>query len=105
MLTRYHDIDNATCIWVGVEEVKRFALALFKISNLCQDGAARLALSELQFPAPDNNDVWRATSRQERQVSVSKRGETGIPEEVNEDKWISECGEILDRADPGFQWV
>lgn len=109
MLARYQDIDNITTIWVGVEEMKRFALALYKVSRLCGDadngeGEGRLTLSELQFPPPDSNSLWGAMSNRELS-ELLRTGRDGNPERSNDSRWISESGGLLDAVDPGFRWI
>ncbi|KAF7595985.1 hypothetical protein BBP40_004131 [Aspergillus hancockii] len=44
--------------WIRVEEIKRFALALFKLNMLV--GTEQLGPSDLQFPLPDNGYLWDA---------------------------------------------
>ncbi|OJJ65490.1 hypothetical protein ASPBRDRAFT_79730 [Aspergillus brasiliensis CBS 101740] len=34
----HHTMHSITCIWVGMEELKRFGLALYKDCRLCQSG-------------------------------------------------------------------
>lgn len=72
MLDRYHDISSVTCIWVGVEEIKRLGLALYKVSRLCSNGNCQesntrgdnrlLRLSDLRFPLPASRRLWDAES-------------------------------------------
>ncbi|KAL5359178.1 hypothetical protein BJX96DRAFT_174127 [Aspergillus floccosus] len=101
MLARYQDIDNITTIWVGVEEMKRFALALYKLSRLCgandaDNSEGRLTLSDLQFPPPDRNNLWRAMSNRELSELLSRIGRDDHPDRSNDSRWISESGEMLD---------
>ncbi|GES62482.1 transcription factor with C2H2 and Zn(2)-Cys(6) DNA binding domain [Aspergillus terreus] len=109
MLARYQDIDNITTIWVGVEEMKRFALALYKVSRLCGDagngeGEGRLTLSELQFPPPDSNNLWGAMSNRELS-ELLRTGRDSNTDRSNDSRWISESGGLLDAVDPGFRWI
>ncbi|KAE8370173.1 transcription factor with C2H2 and Zn(2)-Cys(6) DNA binding domain [Aspergillus caelatus] len=115
MLGRYQDIDDVTCIWVGVEEIKRLGLALYKVCNRCRsarqgepegDSNSRvLCLSDLRFPAPDSNHLWEAKSNMELSNLLAQTSRSMNPEGGREFKLISESGEWLDDVDPGFNWV
>lgn len=115
MLGRYQDIESVTCIWVGVEEIKRLGLALYKVCKICRStsqgglqegsGSRLLRLSDLRFPAPDSNDLWEAGSNPELSHLLSKIHKHRIPEESGGAKWISESGGWLDSVDPGFDWI
>ncbi|KAL4904640.1 hypothetical protein BDW74DRAFT_185547 [Aspergillus multicolor] len=80
MLERYRGVENITCIWVGVEEIKRLGLALYRISCLCssvggdlcgmllqqhENNGRLLHQSDLQFPPPDSEYLWEAGSNEE----------------------------------------
>lgn len=73
MVERYHhSINSTTCIWVGVEEIKRFGIALFRRCKLCSNNSSSsngghveadlLALSDLRYSMPDSNELWNAES-------------------------------------------
>lgn len=63
-------------IWIGIEEVKHFALALYKVCRSChiqcKDGPRNgphsakrgdlLTLSDLQFALSDSDELWHASS-------------------------------------------
>ncbi|KAB8261457.1 hypothetical protein BDV32DRAFT_137319 [Aspergillus pseudonomiae] len=114
MVGRYHDIDDVTCIWVGVEEIKRLGLALYKVCNRCRsprqgepdrDSNSRLlCLSDLRFPAPDSNHLWEAKSNPELSTLLAQTSR-GMNPDGREIKLISESGGWLDDVDPGFNWV
>ncbi|KAF7595584.1 hypothetical protein BBP40_005619 [Aspergillus hancockii] len=114
MLGRYQDIDSVTCIWVGVEEMKRFALALYKICRICHrgrlDGAEAnglplLCLSDLRFPVPDSNRLWEAESNPDLSNLLARTYRDANTEGRRDTKWISDCGVLLDGVDPGFCWI
>ncbi|KAE8327144.1 transcription factor with C2H2 and Zn(2)-Cys(6) DNA binding domain [Aspergillus sergii] len=115
MLGRYQDIDDVTCIWVGVEEIKRLGLALYKVCNRCRGGrqgespgesnSRLLCLSDLRFPAPDSNHLWEAKSNMELSNLLAQTSRGMNPEVGREIKLISESGGWLDDIDPGFNWV
>ncbi|KAL6239529.1 Isochorismatase family-domain-containing protein [Aspergillus navahoensis] len=79
MLERYRSVEDITCIWVGVEEIKRLGLGLFRICCLWAGGNQGellvrpgmlgpnrlLCLSDLRFPPPDRDYLWEAGSNEE----------------------------------------
>ncbi|PWY81569.1 hypothetical protein BO94DRAFT_145736 [Aspergillus sclerotioniger CBS 115572] len=105
MVSRYQAIDSVACIWVGVEELKRLGLAMYKVSRLCgrnlvveESEGAVLRLTDLQFPMPDSRHLWEAQSNLELacllQMEASYRGVR--PDSRDEGSWISTSGELLD---------
>ena len=103
MLERYRDLDSITCIWVGVEEIKRLGLALYKVSRLCGDRL--ICLPDLQFPIPDSRHLWNAQSNPELsrllQIEADLRRRLDGSQEGN---WISCYGEWLDGS-MEVQWI
>ena len=107
MLTRYHHVESITCMWVGVEEIKRFGLALYKVSRLCgmgscsgesdETGGRFLRFSDLQFPMPDKKNLWNAGSNAElaRLLSMHSRREDNS-DEPRATTWISQSGALLE---------
>ncbi|KAG0152709.1 hypothetical protein PDIDSM_2514 [Penicillium digitatum] len=106
MLTRYRNVESITCMWVGVEEIKRFGLALYKVSRLCTRGdclgesdeteSQVLHLSALQFPMPDERNLWNASSNPElarRLLIHSRRDRSDDPSSTD---WISKTGMLLE---------
>ncbi|OJJ97684.1 hypothetical protein ASPACDRAFT_62661 [Aspergillus aculeatus ATCC 16872] len=120
MLERYHQsIDSVACIWVGVEELKRLGLAMYKVCRLSGHGArvvegdavamgrdapeehrGVLRLSDLQFPPPDSRHLWEAQSNPElaRLLQIEARKPGGASARLDgreEGNWISACGRVL----------
>lgn len=107
MLTRYQHVESITCMWVGVEEIKRFGLALYKVSRLCGRGSCLeesdetdgrlLRLSDLQFPVPDRRNFWDAGSNAElaqRLLIYSRREDKS--DDPRDTSWISQSGILLE---------
>lgn len=96
------------CLWVGVEEIKRFAIALFKLCRLCDDASAcedeTLVLSDLQFPVPDGNYLWEAESNEVLAKRLAEGGDRGATRDSGlEENWISNRGFcVLSEGDFGF---
>jgi hypothetical protein len=106
MLTRYPNLESFTCMWVGVEEIKRLGLALYKVSRLCgrsslgkhdETQARNLLLSDLQFPMPDRRNLWEAGSNPELSrllLIYSKREDkSDDPRRIS---WVSHSGHLLE---------
>ncbi|KAF7122129.1 hypothetical protein CNMCM5793_000085 [Aspergillus hiratsukae] len=89
-------------IWVGIEEVKRFALALYKVCKSChiqyKDGprnsphstkrGSLLTLSDLQFALPDSDELWHATS--DLAARLAEDGPLYYDHNNAEANWISQ---------------
>lgn len=94
-----------TCIWVGVEEIKRLGIALYRVCKLCSNNDSSdvnggghlkpefLTLSDLQFPMPDSNELWNAESN----IVLSRRLAEVVPSATldgrREENRISNLGE------------
>ncbi|GAD98057.1 hypothetical protein PVAR5_6745 [Paecilomyces variotii No. 5] len=66
-------------VWVCIEEIKRFNLALYK----------------LQFPLPNNTPLWNATGKGEW-LAVIKEERFICIDEICQEKWISKSSELLE---------
>ncbi|KAL3440615.1 hypothetical protein BJX65DRAFT_26188 [Aspergillus insuetus] len=114
MLERYLGVNDITCIWVGVEEIKRLGLALYKVCRLCnsefgseQNEEGRLLrLSDLQLPVPDSRHLWDAASNAELSHLLQMDGGTrpGRSDGSQESNWVSNFGQVID-ASMQFQWI
>lgn len=103
MLERYQEVDSMACIWIGVEEMGRLGLAMYKVSSLCRAGSGLddtegrlLELSDLQFPVPDSRQLWDAKSTLElgRLLQVDAGRERLDARDIG--NWISVCGNVLE---------
>ncbi|KAJ0422965.1 hypothetical protein BJY00DRAFT_310566 [Aspergillus carlsbadensis] len=115
MLERYLGVNDITCIWVGVEEIKRLGLALYKVGRLCggasssdangEDGRL-LRLSDLQLPVPDSQHLWNAASNAELSQLLQFDGCTrpGKIDGSQEANWISNFGQVIDGS-MDFPWI
>jgi hypothetical protein len=111
VLARFLPDDHAPYVWVSVEEVKRFNLALFKVCRALsgysrQDGNGkecgvigatswRLAASDLQFPMPKNDPLWNAFGREEWVSAVTEDVLHTSLDDIKEGEWISNSAELL----------
>ncbi|RJE24657.1 hypothetical protein PHISCL_03023 [Aspergillus sclerotialis] len=106
MVARYQDINSVACIWVGVEEIKRFGIALYRVCKLCSNGNSSnvdecgrfkhdlLTLPDLQFPMPESDELWNAESN----IALSNRLADINPNAAldgrRQKNWISNLGEL-----------
>ncbi|KAB8209079.1 hypothetical protein BDV34DRAFT_232780 [Aspergillus parasiticus] len=112
MLSRYCQNDLASLVWIGIEEVKRFNIALFRacrvFSSSGEQGSSidssdiagttswRLYARDLQFPLPRNTPLWAATSREEWD-SAAPDDVYGINlNDTLEAEWISRSADVLE---------
>ncbi|KAB8259751.1 C2H2 type zinc finger domain protein [Aspergillus pseudonomiae] len=87
-------------IWVGIEEVKRFALALYKVCRRCRvDDAKLLSLADLQFAMPDSDELWHASS------GLASRIPASYSDRNKEDNWISQAARFLQSDGADFDWI
>lgn len=99
MLARYKETDLPPFVWVGIEEVKRFNLALYKLcaklSSPSPDDRPLLPASELQFPLPDNEPLWNSIEKDEWEANA--KGENMISLKYDfQEKWVSNFADVLE---------
>ncbi|PYI33285.1 C2H2 type zinc finger domain protein [Aspergillus indologenus CBS 114.80] len=97
-------------IWLGIEEVKRFALALYKVCTMVRVDLHEpqdhpfdpnlLSLAELRFAMPERDGLWDVGSELAEWLErehVSDHGERN-----REVDWISNAARVLRREGVGF---
>ncbi|KAJ5892191.1 uncharacterized protein N7473_008419, partial [Penicillium subrubescens] len=110
-------------VWVGVEEVKRFALSLYRVCQRarlqdpgelggvsCQsnwapsrlDGVSLLSLADLRFALPDSNELWHLTSGLADRLTGKSEGYRVANSEEN---WISQAVRLLQPQGEQFRWI
>ncbi|KAJ5903572.1 hypothetical protein N7504_005955 [Penicillium tannophilum] len=116
------EVDPEVLIWLGIEEVKRFNLSLYKIyrqirldPNVLEDtanidrscgprssGRNLLSLADLQFALPDSDELWHMTS----DLAAKIAGNTAAYNDKNgEENWISQTARVLEPSHQEFRWV
>ncbi|CAG8054329.1 unnamed protein product [Penicillium salamii] len=104
MLSRHREIGVSDFIWVSIEEIKQFNLALFKVCGKVtvinardnEEGVGTVSMfpaEELQFPMPTNCFLWHAVT-QDQWVS-SFEGTVVDLDDLSQDTWISNCAGLL----------
>lgn len=114
-MLQQHDADiPLALVWVSIEEVKRFGLALYKVCQLAtcfnvngESGGRNvlLTLADLSFCMPDSDELWNAPSGTESEktrvfaCSAVER-DNGDPK-----NWISQASSLLRDPQVGFDWI
>lgn len=96
MLARYKESDLPSFVWVGIEELKRFSMALYKlctkVNSLATDNSL-LHARELQFPLPSNDPLWNSAGRDEWEDNL--KDETISLKDNLQAKWVSNFADVL----------
>lgn len=86
---------TAMYIWVGVEEAKRFALAVYQLWRMCKDrglaenaGEDLLTVADLEFPMPAGEHLWMAESKEQFLERVMEAVDCGNFPCNHEAEWI-----------------
>ncbi|OQD89389.1 hypothetical protein PENANT_c002G06731 [Penicillium antarcticum] len=99
MLGRYKEADLPSFVWVGIEEVKRFDIALYKLGTKLNisgsEGRDLLTASELEFPLPSNDLLWHSTERHEWEAYAKEENMVSLKDDLHA-KWISNFADMLE---------
>lgn len=111
ILARYRETDLASFVWVGIEEIKRFNLALYKACGKLRNPGTRdgskddvgavtslLAASELQFPPPTNHPLWNAVGKDEWMAHTKDERLLSLHDN-DHTNWISNFAGVLEILD------
>jgi hypothetical protein len=115
MLLRHHTSAPPVLVWVSVQEIKRFGLALYKLCRLCsRDGGGTiekggsvlksnlLNLTDMDFCMPDSDEIWNAPK-----TGFNRLTDLQQPSRDNRDsgEWISKTsGQLYDNR-VAFDWI
>ncbi|KAJ5833419.1 hypothetical protein N7474_001730 [Penicillium riverlandense] len=108
ILARYKEDDLASFVWVGIEEIKRFNIALYKVCGKASRSSIRdgsqgnanavsyaLTALELQFPPPDSCPLWNAVGKDEW-MAIVKDVKPVCLDDICQDNWISNFAGVLE---------
>ena len=106
MLARFQEDDLPSYVWVSIEEIKRFDLALYKVWKILGNrdnqkrGATGVASQELeavelQFPLPKNDPLWNATTKHDWLAAITEDAEYNKLHDTREEEWISKSAKPL----------
>lgn len=109
ILARYKEAHLASFVWVGLEETKRFNLALYKLCGRVRgssigdsgsggnnDAASLLPASELQFPMPNNRPLWDAVGKNEWLANTKVEESLAGLDDNLQASWISNFADVLE---------
>ncbi|KAL4928878.1 Zn(II)2Cys6 transcription factor [Aspergillus undulatus] len=121
MLTKHSSSAPLALVWVSVEEVKRFGLALYKLCRLCtcaqgESGRADtdirddsspslLTLADLDFCMPDSDEVWNAPPGTGAGLFQSIALQQTCRDNRDSGGWISQTAGRLYDARVRYDWV
>ncbi|RAL08048.1 C2H2 type zinc finger domain protein [Aspergillus homomorphus CBS 101889] len=102
-------------IWLGIEEVKRFALSLYRVSAMVRvqeshvpvddasKGECLVSLEELRFAMPERDDLWNANS--DLAATLARDNLIDYDARNMEVDWISNAGRLLRRDGVRLGWA
>ncbi|KAL6231643.1 hypothetical protein BDW75DRAFT_219657 [Aspergillus navahoensis] len=109
MLRRYCRNDIPEYVWVSIEEVKRFNIALYKVCRTCSEqmsdiddlditraSGIRLQAHDLQFPLPENTPLWNAVNKAQWDSAAMGGVFCHGLNDTLEGEWISKSAHILE---------
>lgn len=124
MLSQHPSSAPLALIWISVEEIKRFGLALYKLCRLCacarDQGVSRsgnnttipamrgdslLTLAELDFCMPDSDELWNAPVDAPADLVKSTALRQTCRDNRDSEGWISRTAGSLDDDRVRFDWV
>ncbi|CAG8920225.1 unnamed protein product [Penicillium salamii] len=112
MLTQYPAGTPITMIWVGVEEMKRFALALYKVTHICttvdrQANASEklMTVADLAFSMPYSDETWNLSKETEGQTLSKATAQASVKRDGDNEKWINSSFTTLHDSEVSFDWI
>ncbi|KAB8202093.1 hypothetical protein BDV34DRAFT_201521 [Aspergillus parasiticus] len=108
ILARYSQRDSRPYIWLGIEETKRFNLALYRVYRAASvvgkrandaDTHAKLTARDLRFPFPTHTRLWKTVSMAEWGSAAGRGVFDHLLDDTMEEMWISRGHEAL-----GVDW-
>ena len=117
MLSRFRPSAPIALIWVSVEELKRFGLALYKLCRLCARGDSTnksstsglrnelLTLRDLDFCMPDSDQAWDAPPGSGSEWFRSIALQQTCRDNQDPAGWISQTSANLYDERVSFDWI
>ncbi|KAF3394250.1 hypothetical protein F1880_005433 [Penicillium rolfsii] len=107
ILARYSQSDPKKYVWLGIEETKRYNLALYRVcravSRLGQQATAtdaynygKLHVKDLQFPLPCENSLWKAVTKADWDSAADNGVFDHVLDDTMDTRWISNISQTLD---------
>lgn len=121
MLRKHHPSAPLALVWVSVEEIKRFGLALYKVCRSCASGVSSdkptisshsnsskselLTLADLEFCLPDSDELWNTPPGQQPKLNRGSASQLELRNNQDPDNWISRTSRQLTDASISFDWI
>ncbi|KAJ5254164.1 hypothetical protein N7524_011344 [Penicillium chrysogenum] len=116
MLLQHEADAPLTLVYVSVEEIKRFGLALYKVCRLSTSfhltgesasGGRNilLTLADLSFCMPDSDELWNAPLGSESEVLSKADLSTAGRDNGDVKNWISQASALVHDERVGFDWI
>lgn len=112
MLAQYPAGTSVTMIWVGVEEMKRFALALYKMAHICTSAEQKegicqklLTVADFSFSLPYSDEFWNLPKGVDARPLVKAIAQTSQEENRDHEKWINSSFATLHDDRVSFKWI
>lgn len=116
MLSRFNASAPIALVWVSVEEIKRFGLALYKLCRLCTGigsdiggscGLKRelLTLADLDFCMPDSDELWNAPPGTGTEWFRSSALQQSCRDNRDPNGWISQTATNLHDDHVLLDWI
>jgi hypothetical protein len=108
ILAQYCQSDPDPYVWLGIEETKRFNLALYRVYRAVSRAGQpatdthnhfRLTARDLQFPLPTYTPLWKTVSKAEWDSAAARGVFDHLLDETMDEMWISRVNEAL-----GVDW-
>ena len=112
-----HEADvPLALVYVNVEEIKRFGLALYKVCQFSTsshlfgespngDGNTLLTLADLSFCMPDSDELWNAPLGAESKV-LRKTNFSAVGRDNGDAKnWIFQASALVFDGSVAFDWI
>lgn len=116
MLTHHSAITTPALLWVSVEEIKRFGLALYKVCRMTscvesagahadRDRSELLTLADLCFGLPDSDEVWNSSPGTGTEVLQKIASQSKLRDNLDPTGWISQSSSVLYDEGILFDWI
>ena len=88
MLSKFKETDMPSFVWVGIEEIKRFSMSLYKLCGRLSISSTQddslLHASDLQFPKPSNDALWNSVGKDEWEANAKEENMVSFADDLRE---------------------
>jgi hypothetical protein len=116
MFTQHSSSAPLALVWVSVEELKRFGLALYKVCRICacSDSAGEdatgsrselLNLADLEFSMPDSDELWNAPCTSGTDILENIASKAKPRDNRDSQGWITQASSLLYDVEVDFDWI